>query len=467
MLQNQTFAIDVILNDRYQIKACLSDKPGRQTYLAQDQETQTQVILKCLSLNGQTNWDDLKLFDREAHVLQSIEHPSIPKYLDSFEIADQQSYALVQTFINARSLKEQVETGTTFTESEIQAIAHQLLEILIYLHDRHPPVVHRDIKPSNILWDRQQCYLVDFGAVQTLAAKAGETFTVVGTYGYMPPEQFGGRTTPASDLYSLGATLIYLLTSIHPADLSELDGHLKFEAATTCSSAFCHWIDHLIQPNLTQRFPSAKAALEALNYFNAPTKTLCQEFTNIIMLSDAHELQVIVPEYRLTPWIELSELCWIIVTCIVCGSLVLLLSNFFVSESWIVFVSHFLFIFPIMPILAYLISSIIGFQLRLTLKHVTLSYRLFGLEFNISVVSHISDVVSINLRESCRYTKKAHNAPSNKPIATVNADLVLCTEKERYRLRNLSQQEAEWIADQISQRLKMPITIIHIEGKPN
>ena len=465
MLQNQTFAINVILNDRYQIKACLSDKLGRQTYLAQDQGTQTQVILKCLSLNGQTNWDDLKLFEREAHVLQSIEHPSIPKYLDSFEITDQQSYALVQSFIDARSLKEQVETGTTFTESEIQAIAHQLLEILIYLHDRHPPIVHRDIKPSNILWDGKQCYLVDFGAVQTLAAKAGETFTVVGTYGYMPPEQFGGRTIPASDLYSLGATVIYLLTNIHPADLSQLDGYLQFKAATTCSSAFCQWIDHLIKPNSAQRFPSAKAALEALNYLNAPIKTLRQEFTNIVILSNAHELQVIVPEYRLTSSRGCVGLFGIILGYLFLGGFVGMLSNIFASESWILFVCYCWLTLLIAHVLAYLISSMIAVHLRLTLKQVILSYRIFGIEFNHLRSANIPEILGINLIEAYQYVENAHTM--RRSVEKVNAELLIWTGKERYRLRNLSQQEVEWIADQISQRLEMPITVINTEGKPN
>ncbi|MGB3534227.1 MAG: protein kinase [Microcoleaceae cyanobacterium] len=85
-----------------------------------------------------------------------------------------------------------------------------------YLHSHLHPVIHRDIKPSNILLtDRSgnspgTVYLVDFGSVKTVIQSG--TITIVGTYGYMPTEQFGGKTTPASDLYSLGATLIYLIT---------------------------------------------------------------------------------------------------------------------------------------------------------------------------------------------------------------------------------------------------------------
>ncbi|CDN15618.1 serine/threonine kinase [Richelia intracellularis] len=144
--------------------------------------------------------------------------PSIPRYLDYFEIKDSpqtQGFALVQTYISAPTLEQNLDSGRTFTEAEIKQIATSILEILIYFHGFNPPVIHRDIKPSNILLgDRSgnsvgQIYLIDFGSVQTDAAKEGGTMTVVRTYGYMPPEQFGSCTVRASDLHSLGATLIY------------------------------------------------------------------------------------------------------------------------------------------------------------------------------------------------------------------------------------------------------------------
>jgi Serine/threonine protein kinase len=99
------------------------------------------------------------------------------------------------------------------------------------LHELSPPVLHRDIKPSNlILDDSEQIYLVDFGAVQAQASVTGVTFTVVGTSGYAPLEQFWGRgAVAASDLYALGATLIHLLTNTYPADLPQ----------KKCSNSIC------------------------------------------------------------------------------------------------------------------------------------------------------------------------------------------------------------------------------------
>lgn len=125
-------------------------------------------------------------------------------------------------------------------------------------------MIHRDTKPSNILLGNRSdnVYLVDFGSVQTVAKKEEGTITIVGSYGYIPLEQFGGQTTTASDLYSLGMTLIYLLTGTHPAELPQVDGRVKFNAEI--SKRFERWLEKMTHPHLDKRFDSAKAAQLAL-----------------------------------------------------------------------------------------------------------------------------------------------------------------------------------------------------------
>lgn len=267
-----------VLGDRYQTVELLGKKAGRQTWLAQDLQTQTQVVVKLLTFSSDFEWDDLKLFEREAETLQALTHPAIPRYLNHFEFdaANGKGFALVQTYIEARSLEQHLKAGRTFSEAELKQIAKELLGILSYLHDRQPPVIHRDIKPSNVLLTNRsgnsagQVYLVDFGSVQTLAAKEGGTITVVGTYGYMPPEQFGGRAVPASDLYSLGATLIYLATGRHPADLPQVDLRLQFEPLANLSPGLIRWLQWMVEPSLSQRLVSTQAALCALESPQAP-----------------------------------------------------------------------------------------------------------------------------------------------------------------------------------------------------
>lgn len=263
-----------VLHERYQLKQKLGQNAGRQTWLAEDLAAQpagfplvgAPVIVKLLSFGGDVQWDDLKLFEREAQVLKQLSHPRIPKYRDYFSIDDRTLwFGLVQEYIPGSSFKELLNQGIKFTEKELRKIAEEILKILVYLHELNPPVLHRDIKPSNLIrGEDKRVYLVDFGAVQDKAAAEGATFTVVGTYGYAPVEQFGGRAVPASDLYALGATLIHLATGTSPADLPQRDMRIQFSDRVSLSPSFSSWIGHLTEPALERRFRSAGEALAAL-----------------------------------------------------------------------------------------------------------------------------------------------------------------------------------------------------------
>ena len=280
--------INQILHDRYSIQSLLGRKTGRRTFLANDLATDLPVVIKLLLFSPDFTWDDLKLFEREAETLKALDHPAIPRYLDFFEVetALGQGFVLVQSYIEARSLQEWIQTGCTFSEHELKAIAKELLDILEYLHSRQPPVIHRDIKPSNVLLRNRsgntpgEVYLVDFGSVQTVAH--GGTVTVVGTYGYMPPEQFGGRSLPASDLYSLGATLIYLATGQHPADLPQNNLQVEFKQLTTLSQSFSDWIEWLTDPSLAKRPSSTQDALQ--HFLNPRQQQNAQLSTQRILL---------------------------------------------------------------------------------------------------------------------------------------------------------------------------------------
>lgn len=258
----------IVLQGRYQLKQKIGQNAGRQTWLAADllSEPMENVIVKILAFGGDVQWEDLKLFEREAQVLKHLSHPRIPKYRDYFSIDERHLwFGLVQEYIPGNSLKELLENGKRFTEKEICQIAEEILKILIDLHQLNPPVLHRDIKPSNlVLAQDNQVYLVDFGAVQERAAKEGVTFTVVGTYGYVPMEQFGGRAVPASDLYALGATLIHLLTGTAPADLPQDDLRIDFQSFTNARPSLIRWVQTLTEPSLKRRFSTAQEALEAL-----------------------------------------------------------------------------------------------------------------------------------------------------------------------------------------------------------
>ena len=310
MLQSQQ-----VLQQRYQIQQKLGrTAAGRQTWLAIDLLLNERVIVKLLAFNPQMDWEELKLFEREALVLQALAHPYIPRYRDCFSLERQRFdgvpwFGLVQDYIPGYSLQELLEGGKHFTEKQVQIIANRVLQILMYLHELSPPVLHRDIKPSNlILGNDRYIYLVDFGAVQAQAAVTGVTFTVVGTSGYAPLEQFWGRAVAASDLYALGATLIHLVTGVNPQDLPIRDSRIQFRDRLSLESSFVSWLEMMTEITLEKRFSSARQALEALNSrpirsaatikHHSITKDISQPQDSCIELrKSAEKLQIRIPGF--------------------------------------------------------------------------------------------------------------------------------------------------------------------------
>ncbi|MFB2978557.1 serine/threonine protein kinase [Microseira sp. BLCC-F43] len=270
-----------VLQERYQLQQQLGRNAGRQTWLAADIKASPaeSVIVKLLAFSPQMQWEDFKLFEREAQVLKNLNHPRIPRYRDYFSLDKQTGsglcwFALVQDYIPGSSLQQLIDEGERFSEAQVRQIATDILNILIYLHELSPPVLHRDIKPSNLILGEEdgQVYLVDFGAVQNQAAAEGVTFTVVGTTGYAPLEQFWGKAVPASDLYALGATLIHLLTGISPSELPQNNLRIQFKEKVSINPNFVRWIEALTTPDLEQRYSNASQALEDLKanrYLNA------------------------------------------------------------------------------------------------------------------------------------------------------------------------------------------------------
>lgn len=257
-----------IIAQRYQIVTILGQGSMGTTYAAVDQHNSQRVALKVVSLRQTTEWKMLELFEREARVLATLNHPGIPKYVDYFDIdtPDDRRFYLVQELVEGESLLAKRERGWQASEDEAKAIALQTLDILTYLHGLNPPVVHRDIKPENLIQATNgRIVLVDFGAVQeayrTTISRSG---TFVGTLGYMPPEQFRCQTVAASDLYSLGATLVYLLSGKSPADLPQVRMKLDFSSAVEVSPSFGRWLETCLEPALEDRFQTAAAAQDTL-----------------------------------------------------------------------------------------------------------------------------------------------------------------------------------------------------------
>lgn len=252
----------------YQIISILGEGGSGLTYRAEASGSGRPVALKELSLQRMNDWKAIDLFEREARVLAQLQHSAIPKYIDYFAIdtPDDRSFYIVQELAPGKTLNTWLQEGWRCTEAEVKDVAIQILEILIYLQKLTPAVIHRDIKPSNILRTATgQISLVDFGGVQQTYH---DTFmrgsTVVGTYGYMAPEQFRGQSLPATDLYGLGATILTLLTNRSPAELAQNNLKISFRHKIKVSDGFADWLEQMLEPDTADRFSSATAALAAL-----------------------------------------------------------------------------------------------------------------------------------------------------------------------------------------------------------
>lgn len=488
-----------LLGDRYLLQEKLGDQIGRKTFLALDKLapdiTKNSVVIKLLSLGNNFSWQHLKLFTREAETLKKINHAAIPRYLDYLEIdePDFKGFALVQTYIEAENLEHHLKAGRTFSEAEVIQIARALLDTLIYLQSQSPAIVHRDLKPSNILLTNRSghqvgdVYLVDFGSVQHLAAQEGGTITVVGTYGYMPPEQFGGRTTPASDLYSLGATLIYLVTGRHPTELPQANLRLQFASLANLSPAFEDWLAWLTEPSMDQRLATATQALEALdqqtirpltnpsidpsnlsNSANNLSSNSLSNSPNSTILKPPHT-DVIChrhPEYiEITiPWLSMGFAILGVVSFALPLSIAIIYNSGFMlakmSQSnlgdnifWGVIMLGGLAL--IVAIVFGIIFSYFGrLKLRIDRSKISLQRELWGVRKNI---------VPPSSREAIQEIHKfplAHKQNKAGEQVWLNSALEIVAGSRIYALNSyhrLTVREIDWIAAEISEWLGMPI----------
>ena len=462
-----------LLNDRYKLQEKLGDNLLRQTWLAKDNQSRNLVILKLLAFGGLMQWQDLTLFEREAKILKNLSHPRIPKYIEYFTLErDYNYFALVQSYIPGHSLQNLLDRGKRFTELDLRSFANQILEILSYLHQLNPRVLHRDIKPSNIIWGEDNyIYLIDFGAVQIQAPTAGKNFTVVGTYGYTPMEQFGGKTVPASELYALGCTLIHLLTGTSPAELPQRSGRIYFRNLTDLDRQFIVWLEWLSDPIVDKRPVSAQLALQNLNKKFQKNKYLTQNITKsisdvlflkpnqllfaakfglnaskppkksrILLARTGEVVNIKIPALGIIPTQDLSE--FLALTIVICwfGPLFLvILASFPLLSSLLIFT-------PILySLISYFDRRLTSIDLYLGRKYLIIAYKLMGINLNSLKLSknQITQLKFIVAREQER------------------GSIHLKCGKKRYFLnvlKHCSIQEKAWITLILSNWSDLPVT---------
>lgn len=251
---------------RYQIMEALGAGSQGQTFRGVDRVTGQSVAIKVLQLkNLGGDWKPYDLFERECQVLRDLQHPAIPRYLDQFASDTTGEFFLVMELVDGEPLSRRFGRAG-MTEPELRALLLQALDILEYLHARHPPVVHRDIKPSNLIARPQRqdspLALIDFGGVR-LALQPDGGSTMIGTFGYMAPEQLHGEATPATDIYALGATLAALAAGT-PAERLPRRGLTIDLPAVLPPSPLRDVLAQMLAPEPAQRLPDAAAVRRAL-----------------------------------------------------------------------------------------------------------------------------------------------------------------------------------------------------------
>lgn len=207
-----------VLQGRYAIERLLGGGGMGMVYLARDQRLANRpcAIKEMVDhfIDPQQRREANEYFAREADTLAQLKHQAIPAITDRFD--DQNRHYLVMEYVEGRNLEEEMAArGEPLPEGLVIDIARQLCDVLAYLHGHEPPVIYRDMKPSNVmLTPKGRVVLIDFGIARLF--KGSRKGTMIGTLGFAPPEQYQGNVDPRSDIYSLGATLHFVLTGRDP-----------------------------------------------------------------------------------------------------------------------------------------------------------------------------------------------------------------------------------------------------------
>lgn len=214
-----------VLNGRYEIVRRIGGGGMGAVYLAKDRNLgdAPRAVKEMVEshLDPAQHEKAIGDFKRESLLLTSLEHPSIPTIYDYFYDELSGRFYLVMKYISGGDLASRMRAALNgrLDEKTVADWGMQVADVLEYLHSRPKPIIYRDLKPANLMIDGNsgRVMLIDFGIARWVSQQE-KGVTAVGTMGYAPPELFSGRVQPASDVYSLGATMFHLLTGSDPQD---------------------------------------------------------------------------------------------------------------------------------------------------------------------------------------------------------------------------------------------------------
>ncbi len=259
-----------VIGDYQVVKTLSRDRLGTTQLIWREGQT---LVLKALNPGVDQTGEVQRLFEQRALALLAIDHPAIPHFVDYF--SNEGRSCLVIEKVYGQDLYQWVVKHGVLSEATAIALMLQVCDALAYLHQQSPPVLHLDLRPENLVcrnapvveaesanFAYSQLILTGFVSLQTL--KMDTQSAVVG---YQAPEQQQGHASPASDLFAIGPTLVYLLTGKEPAQFyAHREQGFRFypEYVPGLSPALIGVVRRLTSPNPEDRYANALEVAEAL-----------------------------------------------------------------------------------------------------------------------------------------------------------------------------------------------------------
>ncbi|WP_040925253.1 serine/threonine protein kinase [Saccharibacillus kuerlensis] len=200
-----------IIGERYRVERVLGSGGMGRVYLASDAKLPGKwwAVKETMADTA-----DYERIENEARMLTRLRHHSLPQVVDFFAPDAEGRVFLVMEYIEGSNLDEYaMMAGGRLDIPFVLELTLRICEVLEYLHAQDPPVVFRDLKPGNIMiGEGGSIRLIDFGIARSAGPEKSADTVKLGTIGFAAPEQYEGRSDPASDQYALGALLLYLCT---------------------------------------------------------------------------------------------------------------------------------------------------------------------------------------------------------------------------------------------------------------
>jgi len=214
--------IGTVLVDRYRILDFLGRGGMGAVFLCEDMRLPGKrwAVKEMLAYDPETVDQVEESFKREAQMLSGLRHRNLPIIVDYFSVEGKQY--LVMEWIEGDTLSKVITREGPTAETEALRWALELAQVLDYLHRQEKPVIFRDLKPENIIMSQDRhMKVVDFGLARQFDPNKRRDTQASGSVGYAPPEQWedASQTDERSDIYSLGATLYYVLTGRPPSPI--------------------------------------------------------------------------------------------------------------------------------------------------------------------------------------------------------------------------------------------------------